>query len=84
MDRLIAMKIKQNDGSYSDEIPISALAKNIGYDDDMTYSLLDILGNVNIAEGSLQDQITRLFNQKANATAVSVLESRINNLAQLE
>lgn len=29
MDKLIAMKIKYDDGTYSDEIPISVLAENV-------------------------------------------------------
>ena len=61
MDKLTAIKIKYNDGTYSDQIPVSVLAGNVEW--DSTHTLVDILGNVAIdAKGNIQDQIDQLFN----------------------
>ena len=42
MDKLTAIKIKYDDGTYSDEIPVSVLAENVDW--NSTLSLVDILG----------------------------------------
>ena len=78
MDKLISIKIKQNGGAYGDEIPIAALVQNIEY--DSTHNLLEVLGQIDTdADGSVQDQLTRLFNNKANATQVAALIDLVNN-----
>ena len=70
MDKLTAIKIKYDDGTYSDEIPISALAENIEW--DSSYSLVDILGEVAYdTKGSIQDQISQLFNEKISVTELN-------------
>ena len=75
MDKLTAIKIKYNDGTYSDEIPISALAENVEWNN--SYSLVDILGEVAYdTKGSIQDQISQLFNEKIN---LSTMQDYINN-----
>ena len=67
MDKLTAIKIKYNDGTYSDEIPISALAENVEWNN--SYTLVDILGEVAYdTKGSIQDQISQLFNEKVSQT----------------
>lgn len=54
MDKLIAIKIKYNDGTYSDEIPISVLAENVKW--DSTHTLADVLGSVDVdVTGTIQD-----------------------------
>lgn len=65
MDKLTAIKIKHNDGTYSDEIPISVLSENVEWDN--THTLVDVLGNINIdTAGTVQDQISQLFNEKVS------------------
>ena len=70
MDKLTAIKIKYDDGTYSDQIPISTLAENVEWNN--TYSLVDILGSIAFdTKGSVQDQLTQLFNQKIDSTDLS-------------
>jgi hypothetical protein len=61
MSRITAVKVKNTDGTYSEEIPVGALAENIGWDEE--HSLKDVIGNVNPStEQSLKAQITALSN----------------------
>lgn len=69
MDKLTAIKIKYYDGTYSDEIPVSVLSKNVEW--DSTHTLVDVLGNIDIDTGTIQDQISRLFNEKASITQLN-------------
>lgn len=55
-DKLTAVRIKQPNGSYSDEIPISAKTDDVLYKNTQ-YNLNEILGNVNVLKGSIQEQI---------------------------
>ena len=56
MDKLTAIRIKYDDGTYSDEIPIGVLAENVEWNN--TYSVVDVLGNVKVStKGSIQSQI---------------------------
>ena len=67
MDKLTAIKIKYDDGTYSDEIPVGVLSKNVEW--DSTHTLVDVLGSVDVGvTGTIQDQISRLFNEKVSAT----------------
>lgn len=54
-DKLTALRIKQQDGTYSAQIPVGALAENVAYNND--YDLKTVLGNVNMTKGNLQFQI---------------------------
>lgn len=75
MDKIVSIKIKQNDGTYSNEIPVSVLAENVEWDSN--YNLIDILGNVNInGAGNIQYQINQLINQKVSH---SDLSNYVNN-----
>jgi len=70
MDKLTAIKIKYDDGTYSDEIPVSVLSKNVEW--DSTHTLVDILGSIDVdATGTIQDQISRLFNEKVSITQLN-------------
>lgn len=70
MDILTAIKIRNLDGTYSDPIPISALAENIVYDNNHT--LLEALGTIDVDRlGSLQDQILELKQKGIDAAAAS-------------
>lgn len=67
MNKLTAIKIKYSDGTYSDEIPVAALAENVEWDN--SHSLVDILGNVAFdTKGTIQDQITQISNSKVDST----------------
>lgn len=60
MDKLTGIKIKYENGTYSDQIPVGAFAVNVGW--DSTHTLVDIIGDIDIAtDGSLQDQIDALL-----------------------
>ena len=65
MDKLTAIKIKYDDGTYSDEIPISVLSENVEWDN--THTLVDVLGSIDVdITGTIQDQISQLFNEKVS------------------
>lgn len=70
MDKLTAIKIKYDDNTYSDEIPVSALAENVEWDN--THTLVDILGSIDVTvTGTIQDQISQLFNEKISITQLN-------------
>ena len=77
MNKLYAIKIKRDDGSYSDEIPINVLAENVDW--DASHTLVDILGTVDTST-SIQDQITNLVNTKATQASVNSLQTKFNNI----
>ena len=69
MDKLTAIKIKYKDGTYSDEIPVSVLSKNVEW--DSTHTLVDVLGSIDVdVTGTIQDQISQLFNEKVSTSAM--------------
>lgn len=75
MDKLTAIKIKYDDGTYSDEIPISVLSENVEW--DSTHTLVDVLGSIDVdVTGTIQDQISQLFNEKVGITQ---LQTYVNN-----
>lgn len=59
MDKLTAIRIKYDDGTYSEEIPISALAEYIVW--NSSYNLVDILGEVDLTKGNIQQQLDEKF-----------------------
>lgn len=70
MNKLVAIRIKYDDETYSDEIPIGALVENVQWDN--LHSLVDILGNVDVdTSGSIQTQIDQLFNDKVSTNDLS-------------
>jgi len=82
MDKLTAIKIKYDDGTYSDEIPVSVLAENIEWDN--THTLVDVLGSIDVdVTGTIQDQISQLFNEKVSTSEYNNLVNRVNNLIAL-
>lgn len=78
MDKLTAIKIKYDDGTYSDEIPISVLSKNVEW--DSTHTLVDVLGSIDVDfTGTIQDQISQLFNEKVSNTQLqNYVASQLN------
>ena len=79
MDKLASIKIRQNNGTYSDPIPVSVLAENVECNNG-NY-LIGILGNIDIQKkGNIQCQLNQLFNTKVS---VSELNNYVyNNLEQ--
>ena len=76
MDKLTAIKIKYDDGTYSDEIPVGVLSENVEW--DSTHTLTDVLGNVDVsAKGTLQDQIDKLSAQGAGATDIETARKNL-------
>lgn len=62
MNKLVAIRIKYDDQTYSEQIPVSVLAENVQWDESST--LIDILGNINLThKGNIQDQIDELNNR---------------------
>ena len=53
-DKLIAIKIKQQDGSWMGPIPISVVADNVIYSEKEHLTLTDVLGEVDITKGTIQ------------------------------
>ena len=67
MDKLTAIKIKYDNGTYSDEIPVSVLSENVEW--DSTHTLVDVLGSIDVdVTGTIQDQISQLFNEKVSSS----------------
>ena len=78
MDKLTAIKIKYDDGTYSDEIPVSVLSENVEW--DSTHTLVDVLGSIDVdVTGTIQDQISQLFNEKvSNAQLQTYVANQLN------
>lgn len=55
MDKLTAIRIKHDDGTYSEEIPLRVIAENVAWDQE--HNLLDVLGSVDLQAGDIQQQI---------------------------
>lgn len=79
MDKLTAIKIKYDDGTYSDEIPISVLSENVEWDN--THTLVDVLGSIDVdVTGTIQDQIDKLSNNNTqfDTQLTSINDNLIN------
>lgn len=69
MNKLTSIRIKQEDGTYSEKYPISVLAENVVWEQGQSNSLTDILGQVSFnTNGSIQHQIDVLDNKKFNTS----------------
>ena len=65
MSKVTGLRIKYNDGTYSEEIPIKVYVENIDWDENST--LEDILGQLDIADGSVKDQLDLIVSQSKAA-----------------
>lgn len=77
-DKIKAIKIKQENGTYSEEIPISVNVQNVQWDEN-NHTLLDVLGSVDISssgKGNLQHQIDELDGDKISTNEFN---SRLND-----
>ena len=60
MEKFYAIRKKLDNNTYSEQIPVSALAENVVYDSN--YNLIDVLGTVDVSnDGNLQDQINDIL-----------------------
>ena len=76
MDRMTSIKIKYNDGTYSNQIPVYPLAGHVEW--DTLHNLVDILGNVDLNKGNVQEQLNILFNDKVTyAQMISYVSTHI-------
>lgn len=57
MDKLTAIKIKYDDETYSDEIPISVLSENVEWDISGAAADAKVVGNLKSAMNLLHDEI---------------------------
>lgn len=77
-DKIKAIKIKQKNGTYSEEVPISVNVQNVQWDEN-NHTLLDALGSVDISssgKGNLQHQIDELDGDKISTNEFN---SRLND-----
>lgn len=77
-DKIKAIKIKQQNGTYTGEIPISVNVQNVQWDEN-NHTLLDALGSVDISssgKGNLQHQIDELDGDKISTNEFN---SRLND-----
>lgn len=58
-DKLTAIKIKQENGTYGPQIPVGAKAENVQYK-NTEYSIEEVIGDININKGPLQEQIDNI------------------------
>lgn len=71
MNKLTAIRIKNDDNTYSDQIPISVLAENVQW--DSTHSLIDIIGEIDVDTiGNIQEQIDNILNRLQTDTSLSI------------
>lgn len=70
LDKIFAIKIKRSDNTYSDPIPIKALAQNIQWDGTHDISIKEILGDVDLTR-TIQGQLNDLQNNKISANSLS-------------
>lgn len=78
MNKLVGIKLKQANGTWSAEIPFSTNANNVIYKNSI--SVLDVLGNdidINI-DGSIQEQINKL-NTTIRDNVTAWLEENISS-----
>lgn len=77
-NQITSVRIKQNDGSYSSEIPIGALASNVIYSDNL--SVLDVLGTGFQTNGGTRTVTSELANYDEFKGNVQNLNNQINEI----
>lgn len=71
-DKLTAVRIKQENGEYGPQIPVAAKAENVEYNEE--YSVKEVLGDINVNKGPLQEQIENID----TSTIQAALEARLD------
>ena len=73
MDKLTSVKVRNNDGTYQEEIPIGTQARYVVMNNGQTVE--KIVGNINVGlDGDIATQLLELK---------QCMENSFNNLAQL-
>ena len=81
MNKLTSIRIKQNDGTYSDDIPIQVLAQNVIWTQGSTLSLNNILGQVKYnTKGSIQHQLDAFSLEEIENARIGVNGTQYRNL----
>lgn len=81
MNKLTSIRIKQNDGTYSDDIPVQVLAENVSWILGSSISLLDILGDVKYTtKGSIQHQLDTFSLDEVENARVGADDTQYQNL----
>lgn len=81
MNKLTSIRIKQNDGTYSDDIPVQVLADNVVWTEGSTVSLTDILGQVKYTtKGSIQHQLDTFSLSEVENARVGADDTQYQNL----
>lgn len=81
MNKLTSIRIKQNDGTYSDDIPVQVLADNVVWTEGSTVSLTDILGQVKYTtKGSIQHQLDTFSLDEVENARVGADDTQYLNL----
>lgn len=81
MNKLTSIRIKQNDGTYSDDIPVQVLADNVVWTEGSTVSLTDILGQVKYTtKGSIQHQLDTFSLDEVENARVGADDTQYQNL----
>ncbi len=55
MDKLRSIKIKNLDGTYTEEVPVGVSIENVDYNDNKT--LKQVLGNLDITKGTVEERL---------------------------
>lgn len=69
MDKLTSVRIKHEDGTLSDPILISVFTQNVVWDN--THALIDVLGNIDLTKGTVQQQLRHLFDNTIDYTQLN-------------
>ena len=81
MNKLTSIRIKQNDGTYSDDILVQVFADNVIWTSDSTISLTNILGQVAYAtKGSIQHQLDTFSLDEVEDARVGSDDTQYQNL----
>jgi len=79
-DKLVAVRIKQQNGTYSNEIPIGTLAENVAY--SSTKNLLEVLGAVDLSKGDIQTQLNALYSNFQDYIPSAIMQTVGNYLEE--
>ena len=81
MNKLTTIRIKYDDGTYSDKIPVSVLSENVKWDN--THTLVDVLGSIDVdAKGTIQAQIDKLSNNTQLTDVLGNVDVRAKGTVQ--
>ena len=77
MDKLKSIKIKYQDGTYSDEIPIGVSVENVDYND--TKTLKQVL-NLDVTKGTVEERLNKQSNDISSmSNDISSMSITVNN-----